>query len=481
MKKLLSVCLAVVLLVSFSSCRKKTAEPVAQAPKTNEAVELKVWNLFDTSDIFKGQIQAYESKYPNVKINYRKFSNIDEYEQLLVNEIAEGEGPDVFAIQNTWVEKHQKKISPFPVGKTTVPMNDQIFADTFFHVATQELIKSGQIYALPLYIDTLALYYNKQIFRDNIPSSDKPAETWEEVKNQTTQITKANNSVERFALSGMAMGRADNISRSLDIFYNLLTQFGVQLFNDANTRAVFANQQGTIEGTGKPFFPFEEALKLYSSFGNPSYKNYSWNDSITAYAKDAKELNPFLKGKVGMISGYSYLYDDLIRMRRQMKSVGETVINEDDIGVVEFPQLLSFAETGKRDSLAHYFPLTVSRNSENADYAWDFIQFLTSQESLVDYYEKTKKPSSRKDLVDEQMVDPLYGVFARQASYSKTLLNESPLEQKFIDDVFMLALEEAIKNKKRLSDIAQRAQNQMNCQIEKQEKLGEVDVNCLEI
>lgn len=470
-------------MLSFASCRSKD-DIVAEentGPKTSEKVELKFWNLYDDSEVFKGQIQEYESQNPNVKIVYRKFSNLEEYEQLLVNEIAEGEGPDIFAIKNSWVNKHQKKMTPFPVGKTSLPLNPQIFQENYFHIASEDLIRENEIYAIPLFIDSLGLYYNKQIFRDNIPNTDKPGETWEEIQKQVTQITKENNSIERFALSGAALGRADNIFRGVDIFSALLLEYGTKMLSETDGKAVFGEQQGVIEGTGDAYFPFTESLKLYSSFGKSNFKNYSWNNTITSFSKEAKELNPFLREKVAMIFGYSYLYDDLVTMRRQMKTVGETVIDEDDIGIIEFPQILSFAETGKRDALALYFPLSVSRNSANSDYAWDFIQFLSSKESLADYHEKTKKPSSRKDMVDEQMTEPLYGVFARQASYAKSLLGDGDIDPEFFNTIFYKAIQESLTHKKELSQISKKAEERVNCQIEKEQKLGEVDIDCLEI
>ncbi len=478
MRKFLSIFFVFIFLLSFSSCRTKEETKLSNKSQKNE---ITMWNLFDDSDVFKGQIQAYQSKHPNVQITYRKFTNIDEYEELLVNEIAEGEGPDIFAMSNTWVDKHLKKISPFPVGKTSIPMNQQIFEDTFFHIASKDLIKNGAIYGMPLFIDNLAIYYNKKIFQDNIPNSDKPAETWDEIKKQVSLITKKNNSIEKFSLSGIAMGRADNISRATDILYGLMLEHGTQMFNDAGNKAIFSSKQSSAQGAGKPYQPFLEALSLYTSFSNSKYKNYSWNEEITSLSKDDKEIDPFLRGKTAMIFGYSYLYEDLLSKRKQIKTLGESTINEEDIGIIEFPQILSFAETGKRDALASYFPFTVSRNSKNSDIAWDFIQFLTSKDSLIDYYEKTKKPSSRKDLVEEQMLDPVYGVFARQASYSKSFPESFPVDSNFLNKVFINAIEEVNKNKTSLPDIATKAEAQVNCQLEKKQNLGESNIDCLKI
>jgi ABC-type glycerol-3-phosphate transport system substrate-binding protein len=297
-------------------------------------------------------------------------------------------------------------------------------------------------------------------------------------KNQA-QITKTNSSVDACGV-GRPWGESIAFFEQR-MFLFPCSRFGVKLFNDVKDHATFSLQQGVIQATSKPFFPFTEALSLFSSFGNPAYKNYSWNKDITSLAADAKELNPFLRGKVAMIFGYSHLYQDLSFMRQELKSIGETVVNEDDIGIAEFPQLLSFAESGKRSALASYFPLTVSRNSKNPGYAWDFIQYLSTKESMLDYHAKTHKPSSRKDLVDEQMVEPMYGVFARQASYAKSLFAGSPVDADFLNTVFAKALDEASQNKKTLEEITNQAQAAVNCQIEKQAKLGEVEVNCLNL
>jgi len=464
-------------VVIFSSCIKK------QNPQTNiplEKIELVFWNVFDDSDVFQGPIQAYQSLNPQVNITYKKFNIVDEYEKLLVNEIAEGEGPDILAIKNTWIDTHFKKFTPFPVGRTKVPMNPQIFEETFFYTAAQDLIREGQIYAIPLYIDTLALFYNKQIFRNNIPNSDKPAETWEEIKTQVSMITKENNSLERFAISGIALGRHDNIVHANDIFYALMLEHQVNMFNELFNQAIFASQQGT-KNEGEPYYPLVDSLLLYSSFANSRYKNYCWNDAITSMDKHTKELNPFIRGKVAMIFGYSYLYEDLLALREQLKKEGESVINETEIGVVEFPQINSFAETGTRNAFPMYFPLTVSRNSQYPDIAWDFIQYLASYDSLKNYYEKTHKPTSRKDMVDEQMIDPIYGIFARQASYASSFPNKFPLSESFLNLVFQEVIEKAVKNKQNLIDIVKNAQKKVNCQLDKIKNLGEKEFNCLNL
>jgi ABC-type glycerol-3-phosphate transport system substrate-binding protein len=471
-KKILNLILIFIFSVSFSSCRNKSSQKVLPKKQT----VLKVWNLFDSSDVFKGQIEEYESMHPNIDIEYKTFSNLEEYEDLLINEIAEGKGPDIFALKNTWIEKHQGKIFPFPEGKTSQVLTPAIFDQTFFHIAYTDLVKDQKIYGLPLSIDTLALYYNKQIFRDNILSTDKPADNWEDIKKQVTMITKEDNSLEKFNLSGIALGRTDNINRFYDIFTTFLLQHNTKIFNNDYTSSIISQKQGIIKDTKKSYYPFLESLKLYTSFADPKYQNYSWNKYLTAKdTQNDKEVLPFLEGKTAMIAGFSYLYEDLLVKINK----NSNFIKEKDIGIIEFPQISSFKETGKRDIKGVYFPLTVSRNSQDQIVAWDFLQFLTNKKSLQTYFEKTKKVSSRKDLVETQVLDPIYGVFAKQASFAKSFPDTKILPEKIFKDIFKDSIENTLKNKKTLNQITNETQSIFNCFLEKYQQIGTFNKNCL--
>ncbi len=478
-KLFISIILTVALVTPLSACRKKGEEEEGGAqPISGETIEIVWWNLFDPCDTFKGQIQEFQSQNPGYKITCKKFTNADEFEKLLINELAEGEGPDIFSIKNTKVKEHQKKISPVPAN-LIVP---EEFRDLFFSVASDDLILEDedgleQIYGIPLYIDTLAIYYNKQLFRDNIPSTDKPADNWEDLKEQVYALTKSDNSIERFAVSGIAMGRADNISRSIDILSLLLIQHDTELYSEDGKRAKFAEQQGTIEGTGKPYYRGVEALKLYTSFALSSYKNYSWNNLITSFFKDEKEVGVFVKGKTAMIFGYSWLYDEIDLQIQAAQKSGESHIALEDVGIAVVPQLVDPERSGKRDAFASYYPLTVSRNSEHADIAWEFISFLASPESLQDYHEQTHKPTSRMDMVDDQSVESLFGVFARQASYAKSL---QPIDEKTFNTIFSEAIDSVAKSKSTSESALQLAQKRMDCVIKKKSD-PLIDTVCEEI
>jgi len=482
--------LASVLLVPvfLSGCKTKCPKATENIPGTSEfrsdcpyedvaasgngMKEINLYFVHDNTDAFQEQIQAFQSKNPGVVVKTKKFVNLEEYEDLIINEIAEGEGPDVFMIHNSWITKHSKKLSPLPLDQPIV-MNADLFRQTFFQAASNELIIDEQIYGMPLALDNLAVYYNKSFFKDLLATTDHPGELWEKIKEQASQLTKRNNSPERFALAGIALGRSDNISSAVDILYSMMLQYGVKFYDAKEENATFAKDQGGSSTGVKN--PGVAAFSLFTSFALPSYKNYSWNETITGFAPEEKEINPFVRGKVAMIIGYPYLHDIVVQNIQKQQKLGNKHINIKDIGIAPLPQLVSGTEATKRDTLASYFPLVVARTSEYPQLSWSLIQFLTSADALQTYHKKTNRPTSRKDMISEQQTEPNFGIFAYQAPFAKSI--------KIYDDaayreVFTKAIDEVVRNIATPKEALESAQKKITCIIKKQKKLIGADADC---
>ena len=220
-----AVTLGVMSTTLLSGCFSRQQGTVEQVQ--DERVELVYYKLFDEEDVINPLIQQYQSEHPNVTITYRKFEDPLEYENLIINELAEGEGPDIFSMPNHWFLRNTKKIEPLPTDMAT----PEQFEATFVSVASNDLVlrdpRDGRtrIFGIPLTVDTLALYYNRAQFEDRLPSRGRPATTWAELQEDVFQLTKTDNSFERFELSGIAMGRSDNIGRWMDILFMLMLQY----------------------------------------------------------------------------------------------------------------------------------------------------------------------------------------------------------------------------------------------------------------
>jgi ABC-type glycerol-3-phosphate transport system substrate-binding protein len=420
LKKSLRTVLIFFLLFTLilSGCIRK------EDPKPKSAkVELVYYRLFDDEDVIRPLIQQYQSKNPNVTIRYRKFVDPVEYENLIINELAEGKGPDIFSAPNYWFLRNSGKLKAMPVTKMSAQQFDQIFVNVASRDLTLTDPADGQrkVFGIPLSVDTLALYYNKAFFEDAIPERGRPAATWEQLKEDVFKLTKKDNSYERFQVAGIAMGRSDNIARALDILYLLMLQFKTTFYNENVSQAIFSRQRA-LTASGAQINPAAEALKLYTSFALPANKNFSWNEYLVLDPKSpVKEMETFARGKVTMIFGYSYLYEQTKAQIKDLKAKGVQTIDPNDIRVSVVPQVNDPAvSTEKRDAFANYYAETVARTSEHPDQAWDFLIFLSSKQNLQYLNEKTHKPTSRRDMIDDQKKDPIYGVFAEQTGYAES-------------------------------------------------------------
>ena len=349
-------------------------------------VTLEVWGVFDDRTLFDDAFKAFETANKGTKINYTVFSP-QEYEQAVLNALAAGRGPDVWMMHDTWLPKHIDKILPMPAkmpGTNAPLMTVRQFNDLFVDVAAYDLVNDGNIYGLPLYVDTLALYYNKDMFAS--AGISQPPKTWAEFLEDVAKITTYDAS-RNITRSGAAIGTARNINRSTDILMMLMLQSGVQMTKDDGSEATFSR---SVEGTNVG----ERALENYTQYAKPEREVYTWNDTMH-YSIDA-----FAQGDVAMMINYSHQIPVLREKAPRL-----------NWAVAQVPQ----ASIADVRTYANYWPLVVSLNSANSMQAWRLVHFLAAGEGTVPYLNKANRPSARKDIIDSQKSDADLGVFAEQA------------------------------------------------------------------
>lgn len=354
--------------------------------QTNKNVTLQFWGVFDDNAAFQNAISTYQKTHKNINISYRNF-NPQDYEAKLIDSFAAGTGPDIWMIHNTWLPKHYDKISPLPqeiqkdTKKAIFTFKD--FQDQFVDVTVNDLTSNGQIYALPTYVDTLALFWNKDIF--NSKGITSPPSSWDQFNDDVSKITTFDDQ-SNIILSGAAIGTARNVNRSTDLLSLLFIQSGTQMTRgDSVTFAQSVDNKPVGENT----------LNYYTNFANPSASLYSWNDKLH-YSIDA-----FQEGTVAMMFNYSH----------QIKTIRAKAPRL-NFGVALSPQV---AGSAKDATYASYWAPTVSKFSKNSLEAWKFLAYLSSTEGADKYLSVTGRPAARRDLIEKYRNDPDLGVFEVQA------------------------------------------------------------------
>ncbi len=343
---------------------------------TANKVALSFWGVFDGPDAFSAVMNAYRAQAPNVSITYKQFAPED-YERELVNAFAAGKGPDMFMVHNTWLPKHYDKM--LPLAAESLPI--ATFRNLFPRVVEQDFAPDGLIYALPLYVDSLALFYNKDAF-DNAGIA-LPPKNWSEVNALIPKLRTIDRSGKITKAAVAIGGSPKSINRATDLLSLIMMQGGAPMVAEGFRGAQFAAKGA-------------QGLDFYTQFTNPKSPLYTWNDQLH-YSLDA-----FAEGSVAIMFNYQY---NIAALKQKNPFL--------QFSVSGMPQPSTAAN---RVDYANYFGLAVSGRSRNAASAWDFIKFLTTNANVsAAYLRANGHAPALRTLIAAQSDESAAGVFARQA------------------------------------------------------------------
>lgn len=362
-------------------------------------MDLMIWGIGDEGDAFNNSLLAYTKLYPNIKVVYKKIDETN-YEQDLVNALAAGTGPDIFMISNSWLPKHSDKILAMPEGKLSINQLRSLFPE----VVEKDFVWNGSIYALPLYIDSLALFYNQDIF-DNYAIALPPAD-WLQFKNLIPKLRKLDSNGDLQRAAAAIGGSERNIHNASDILSLLMLQAGADMTNENFTVASFVS---SIKG-GQPGI---ESLDFYTSFADPTDLYYTWNENMP-YSLDA-----FGQGKTAMVFEYASQMDVLKIKNPFLK-----------VKISSMPQ-----PNGKQEAInyADYRGFAVSKYTQYPEWVWDLVIYLTTDEATAEsYLTASKRPPALRTLIQKYADDPNLGVFAKQALTARSWLKPDPEKVRII-------------------------------------------------
>ncbi|MDD5431125.1 MAG: extracellular solute-binding protein [Candidatus Pacebacteria bacterium] len=396
-------------------------------------IDLEVWGI-ESRDVFNNSVNAYRNFRTNVDVNYKQI-NPAEYESELINAFAAGKGPDVFEIHNTWLPKHYDKMSPVTDAQFTLAS----LREKFPTVVEQDFAPNKVIFALPLYIDTLAFYYNYDIF--DSAGIAKPPVTWEEFQNlipKLRRLDKSGNFTRYPAAIGGSFTSMDTASDLLSLF---MLQNGTTMTDYNFTRAAFADRYYISEENQFPGF---NALNFYTKFANKKGIYYSWDGKANA-------LESFSQGKTVMMFDYYGRKKVVESMNPYLKfRVGPMMqLKKDDIDV-NYPS---------------YLGLGVSKESKIPEWAWDFSIYITTDEgSSNQYLEAANHPPALRSLINNYLADPELGFLAKQALSARSW---PQIDNNFINQVFSDMIDNVNQGKLDTATAIEQAASQVTDLMEK--------------
>ncbi len=257
MKKILPI----LIFILFSGCEKR-----------EDGIVIEFWTLqlspvFD--NYFYGLINRYESENPEVKIRWIDLP-YDAAVQKLLASVAAGNPPDVVNLSSDFLSKFYR-LNAF--ADFTDYFSIDSLKNIFLENALDNCTFNSNVIALPWYLNTYAVLYNKSFFMQAGFNENDIPKTYDEV----AEFTKAyKDSTGKFALFW-------NIGK--DSFLPMLLESeGISMTNNEMTKAVFNSREG-IEKISK-------WVELYKNGYLPRETVIQTGTSV---------IEPFQSGQVAMV------------------------------------------------------------------------------------------------------------------------------------------------------------------------------------
>ncbi len=295
--------------------------------------------------------------------------------------VAGGVGPDLVAIDLVYTPAFME------AGQLT-DITEQAKALPFFGKLSPSHIRlgtwsDGNVYALPFSAEGSVLGYNKDLFKKAGLDPDKPPTNWADLEAAAKKITALGDDTYGYYLSGACAGC--NVFTLLPLVWAsggdiLSADYSQPTFTDPKVAAALE------------FF-----RRMYTEGVIPEGAKV---DDGTDF------LNAFTSGKIGMVGTGAF---SIATLKTQYPDV--------DLGITFLP-----GQDGGRSSFAGGDNIAIPTGSEHVNEAFEFIQWLLSDQVQLEQYAKNSQLPVRTDLAKNKYFaeDPRLTTAAEAMALGKT-------------------------------------------------------------
>jgi raffinose/stachyose/melibiose transport system substrate-binding protein len=343
--------------------------------------ELTWWGTELDEETVESLIKEYESAHSGIKVTYVKQSPL-EYRERLTNALASGRGPDIFEIHNTWPAMFKSDLAVMPASV----MGPEEYKASFYPVVSTDMTTAKGIVGIPLSYDAITLYINEDIFSSALKTAPR---TWIEVQElaDSSRGMTQKDEAGRIIQSAVALGTTDNVDYWPDIL-------GLMMYQN---KASFTNLSSTTT---------RDVLTFYQFFNRTAG---AWDSTLP------NSTVAFARQKTAMIFAPGRAAVDIIKEDPTLH-----------FKTVPLPQLPKENPSDPDFSYATYWAQAVWERGGNKSAAWEFLKFMSSQETLQKINQdlransKTQRAYPRPGMNQELAADPILGSIIALAPSAKS-------------------------------------------------------------
>ncbi len=358
-------------------------------------------------------------------IRYEQKSQ-EKLERDFTEALAQGNGPDLIILSQDALWQARKKLSLIPYSS----ISQRDFQSAFLDGADIFLSAEGA-YALPLVVDPMVLYYN----RDLLASAGiaQPLSYWDEIYADATRLT-TEDEAGNITQTAIALGETKNVSHYKEILSLLLLQAGTPIADPDS----FPKSLLSSSFAGQPIAPGVSAFDFFTQFANPSKPFYSWNKTLP------EALNFFASGDSAYYLGFA-------SEQALVKSKSPTL----NFRLVSAPQ----SRVGmKKVTYGKIYSVALSRGSRNPSASLSVALKLVSSTSEKLLSTALNLAPARRDLLAKKPTDSTGPVIYEAALQSHSWIDPNAAQT---SEIFREAVDSITSGRARTTEAVSKANDRL--------------------
>lgn len=376
-----------------------------------------IWGTLDAA-VFRQVFDDIETQNKGFEVvEYRQIDQ-STFNSVFVNAIAEGVPPDLVLLPSSELVKNRSKL--LALSYDSVPLRS--FKDTYVDAA-EIFTRSDGVYALPLAVDPMVMYWNRDLFASN--GLAQTPTSWEYIVSTVVpKITRRDNN-RNILQSALAFGEVRNVRNAKEVLLLLALQSGSKMVYESNGQYV-VEINTSAAGSGLP--PLEAAVQFFTNFSNTNSSLYSWNRSQTL------DRNAFASGDLALYMGYG---SEASSLQRQNPNL--------NFDVASVPQ---GASATIRRTYGEVYGFAIPKAASNPQGAYLAANVLTQAETSDALSSSFGLASARRDVIAEGSSNSFRQVVLNSALIARSWLDPNT---EATDTIFQDMIEDVTSGRESLS------------------------------
>lgn len=402
---------------------------LSKGTSSGQSANLLVWGTISPEAFDAAYKSSSLKANKQIQVAYVK-KDSSTFDADFVEALATGTGPDIVILRDDYIYKNSNKLFAIPYANYT----ERTFKDRFIE-GGEIFLAPGGVVALPFIVDPLVMYWNRDLFSNNLVSS--PPKYWDEIVPLIAKTT-VKDSGGSILKSTIALGEWRNVNNAKEIVAMLLLQAGTPI-----TMRTESGLQSVLNSTfDYPVAPSQSAINFYTQFSNPTTPSYTWNRSLPA------SISMFLSGNLATYIGSA---SEIFSIQQKNSNL--------NFDVTLVPQI---RDTAKKIVFGHMYALSIVKQSKQIGGAFLALNALTEAGSLQALETLTNLPPVRRDLLSLVPPDAFRAVFYNSALLSRSWIDPNSAAS---SNTFRDMIESVTSGRLRLSEALNRANDELNSQI----------------